>query len=295
MDTRQRCRRLPRSVQPARQVARAARGAVARSARRLHRPGRVELRRVRISGSTRPVQDVRRLRLQPAHHDPDPGSPDAGCVAGDDRQGLLRRARRGASLRGATVARVGRTRGQARRVDGVGDVRIRAPRTRRRPTNGPVAARAPPRSDDAHRLRTPGPCPIDGAAAGTDLRERNARVVARFAGPGCTRRRVRSGRRPDALDPTARRNRSRLGRSVARNVGTRTRRSSLERGVGGVRHRPRPGARHPARRRTRRMLGTSSSSSTRSCSSTVPEPRTSTTSIPRRGRSSPASPWPRST
>ena len=90
----------------------------------------------------RPVQDVRRLRLQPAHHDPDPGGPNARCVAGDDRQGVLRRARRGAAVRGTALARLARARGQTRRVDGVVVDGHRTARTRRRPPTGAVTARA---------------------------------------------------------------------------------------------------------------------------------------------------------
>ena len=48
--------------------------------------------------------------------------PHARGLAGDDRQGVLRRARRRPAVRGTAVARLTVGRGQPRRVDGLGDV-----------------------------------------------------------------------------------------------------------------------------------------------------------------------------
>ena len=184
MDTRQCGRRLSRAVQPARTGPRDAPGNVHRPTRRLHLDRRPRLRRVRRPAAARPVQDVRRVSVQPAVDDQDLGRTNARCVAGDDRQGVLRRARRGPALRAPGLARVCRARGPAGCVDGMGHVDRFTPGTRCRQGTGAHPALYPPEPVRAHRGRADRPGPGDGSVRTADVRERDAGVVVVAARDG---------------------------------------------------------------------------------------------------------------
>ena len=194
------------------------------------------LRRVREPAPPRPVQGLRRVSVQPADADPLDGCTHAGCIAGDDRPGVLRRPRRGAALRAPGLARLrpSTRRSSASRWHG----RCRRSHCRSLDADRRLARACAfsTRSHPSHRRRAPRRA-VDGALHPTDVRERDDRVVAVGARDGCARGDLRRPRRPELGDPTARRHRGRLGGAVTRDVGARSPGCGLTGGARGLRGR----------------------------------------------------------